>query len=146
MGVSDRSLFLETIKKEALTINEIMERFGVHRNTANSWSKHELVEPVAGSYPRTYKRKDSFASDVPVVKAKNSNVKTLDMSIPYPPQEAVHRFWEQVMANEAPAFDFVDEFRNADSLADLKKIESKLTSSLIIVDYYRKLMEQDGVE
>lgn len=147
MGVSDRSLFLETIKTEPLTINQIMERFDVSRNTANKWAKHEAVAVVIGSYPKTYTRSNSLGTEMPAPKpVPKTGDDTLVISLTKPSQDRVRELWQQVMDDSVPHMDFIHQVRVAESRSDLKKIRNNLYTSILVLEYYEELMEQDGVE
>jgi hypothetical protein len=145
-SVSDRSLFLEAIKTEPMTISDIIHRFGVARNTARSWAGHSEVEQVIGSYPRQYRRKNSFAESAEIpkpkkVKAEDVNENTV--RLPDVPKPALKNFFDNVMANEeAERFNFTEEFRQAESIEDLKSLENKVIASLVLTRYYQELMAE----
>jgi hypothetical protein len=146
-NTSDRAYFLEALKKEPLTVNEIVERFGCAANTARTWVKHPEVEKVPGSWPTSYVRKNTL---VPITRATASNVPKPDnilrYDIPEPSPEEKETFFRRVMADEAGAMDFIKEFRAADSQKDIRILISKLKSALVVSEYYLDLMKRDGME
>jgi hypothetical protein len=146
--LSDRSVFLEMIKLKPMTINEIVDAFGVAKNTARDWSKHSEVEKVVGSWPPQFKRKNVFVenedlSALPAVKKTKKNIVELpDVTI-----ADKERFFRSILDNDpATVFDFQFEFRTAESLDDVKLIRSKLISSLIITDYYLDKIRKEEMD
>lgn len=146
-NTSDRAYFLEAIKKEQLTVNEIVERFGCATSTARLWVKHPEVEKVPGSWPTAYIRKNTL---VPVTRATASNAPKPDnilrYDIPEPSMEEKEAFFRQVLANEAGELDFIKDFRKAESQKDIRILISKLKSALVVSEYYLYLMKRDGEE
>lgn len=144
-SASDRSLFLEMIKTQPLTINEIIENFGVARNTARSWAAHAEVEPVIGSYPKQYKRKDSFAEEIPKPKKADRILNPNNtVVLPNVPKDQLEPFFRSILADEEHArFNFTEKFRHADTISDLKEIETALIASIVVTRYYKQLMEDE---
>lgn len=144
---ADRAIFLEHIIENPLTINEIVERFGIAQNTARNWTKHAEVEHIPGSYPHVFRRRSSLA--IPGVsnkmgKKKSSSSRSVEL--PDVPENQVQGLFEQLMADEAPAFYFNEEFRAVDSIAAIDKVRNKLITCLIVTDHYKNMMLRDGVE
>lgn len=146
-SVSDRSLFLEAAKQQAMTINQIVETFNVAPNTARVWVKHENIEQVDGSWPPTYRHKNTFAESVPVVeKPVKAKPNTYSLEVPKPPLPAIESFFGAVMDGEAPLFNFNQEFQGVSSRKQLAEVRSKLISCLIIVEYYDDIMKNEGID
>lgn len=144
-NASDRALFLETIKSEPMTVNDIIHRFGVARNTARAWVNHSEVEQIIGSYPKQYKRKNSYAEEMPVTtkKEKQKSNSSEIVELPFVTTEQKETFFRSLLANEPESqFNFTKEFREAETLDNLKSLEYKLISSLIVTRYYRQLMTE----
>lgn len=144
---SDRSIFLEAIKLNPMTINDIIETFGVARNTAREWSKHSEVEKVVGSWPPQFKRKNVFVdneepSALPVRKPKKNTIE-----LPEVTTADKERFFRTILDNDpAAAFDFQFEFRTAESLEDVKTIRSKLISCFIVTEYYLDKIRKEEMD
>lgn len=140
--LSDRALFLEMIKTTPMSISDIINQFGVARNTARSWAERPEVEMISGSYPRQYRRKDSYIEEAPKPAKKIEPVDDKNVIyLPQPTEEQLAAFFDSVMG-EAPdeVFNFTDMFRAAQSIKDLKKIRTALIASIVLTDYYEKLM------
>ena len=143
-NTSDRAYFLETIKTEPLTINQVIERFGCARNTARLWVKHEEVTTIPGSWPTQYVRKDNLVpAGIPTGKAPAPNG-ILRYDIPEPSAEEKEFFFRKVLAAEV-TLDFVGDFRAAESQKDIKSIIAKLKSALVVSEYYISLMKKEGM-
>lgn len=146
-SVSDRAYFLEAIKNEPMTVNEIVARFGCAEGTARNWVKHPEVEKVTGSWPTAYIRKNTL---VPITRATSSHSPKPDniirYDIPEPSPQEKETFFRAVMADEAGPMDFIKEFRAADSQKDIRILISKLKSALVVSEYYLDLMKRDGME
>jgi hypothetical protein len=148
-NISDRSLFLEMIKTQPMSIGDIIDHFGVARNTARSWAGHAEVEQVIGSYPRQYKRRDTLAIATETQKQKPKQVvEESDKNIvrlPNVPEDKLEAAFNATM-NEGPPkdkyFNFTQAFRSAESLDDLKKLESELIASLVLTRYFQGQMAE----
>jgi hypothetical protein len=142
---SDRAYFLETIKNEALTITQIIERFGCARNTARSWVNHEEVEKVAGSWPNAYTRKESLVSTGTRPKPVQAKPGTKVYEVTTPAWEDVERVFRAVLSGENGHIDFVPEFIAIDSRKDIRALKSKLLTALVVCDHYDDLMKKEDM-
>lgn len=147
---SDRAYFLEALKSEALTINQIVERFGVAINTARNWANHAEVEKIEGSWPPAYMRKD--AGLIPVGKSTKPNIPhdpvrggRISIEIDVPPQTEVHEFFESIMHGDGGVIDFKPEFRKAESQHEIRYLVHKLKSAIVVSEYYLSLMKKEGM-
>ena len=140
---SDRAYFLERIKQQPMTIQDIINEFGCAEGTARNWVKHPEVEKVIGSWPTAFVRKNSLAPITP--QRSNAPVpnNVIRYDIPEPSPEQKEQFFRAVLGGEQQ-FNFTEEFRNADSQKDILVIMSKLKSALIVSEYYLSLMKKEG--
>lgn len=144
-AVSDRARFLEEIIHNPMTIDEIVKKYNVVANTARNWVKYDEVEKIPGSYPHAFRRKDTGiipqSGARPVSKATTENV----VILPNVPESQVKAFFEKVMGDEAPPFNFNDEFRQIDGGKSLETLMNKLKTCMVVTKYYHDLMEKDGL-
>jgi hypothetical protein len=146
-AISDRSLFLELIKTQPMTINDVISHFGVAMNTARSWVKHPEVEHVKGSWPPQYVRKNSFTIETPVVdRPKLVGKEVLIVEIPRRPKEQLEQFFQALMGDEVPHFNFNIEIRSADSQKNLQEILTRLKSGILVTEHYLTMMQQEGID
>jgi hypothetical protein len=143
--VSDRSLFLEHIRTNPLTVKQIKEMFGVAENTARAWTSHDEVEQIPGSWPRQFKRKESFAEEIPV--APKKAIKSIDIiELPRISTEDKEAFFKRLMSQDPPKFEFTEMFREALTVKHLEMIENRLIQSIIITRYYKQLMLDEEMD
>lgn len=145
MSASNRAFFLDGLRNNPLTIAEIVEAFDCNVNTARQWVKHEEVERVLGSYPPAYVRKDTLIMSSVVGPAKPKENKIV-IEFDKPQQEEVEAFFNKIMEGRGGNIDFMNEFRSVDSQKSLSTLMSKLKSAIIVCDYYKGLMERDGMK
>lgn len=147
MAISNKAYFLDGIKNNPMTINEIVAAFGCNANTARTWVKGDDVEKVLGSYPPAYVRKDTFIIESPI-KAPDRKAPDNKVTVQFdrPPQEEVEAFFAKVMSGEGGNIDFQTEFRSVDSQKSLMLLQNKLKSAFILTEYYKALMIKDGID
>lgn len=143
--ISDRSLFLESIKTQPMTVNDIVEQYNVARNTARNWVKHPEVEKVIGSYPHQYVRKGSFElEETPKQKLPSKTKDVVIIELPKPPKDLVDKMFHMVLDNHPDArFNFTEEFRMIDSLAGIAEIKKHLNTAYVVVNYYEQLLKDE---
>ena len=138
-STSDRTLFLEMIKTKPMTINDIINNFGVARNTARNWVRHDMVTEVDGSWPPLYihkgiDRPEHYIAPTPKVEDNSKIVRLYDVS------EAELSSAYDMLIEDHPAtrFEFSKEFRALDSENDAIRLEAQLITSIMMVRYFRK--------
>jgi hypothetical protein len=124
-----------------------VETFGCSANTARVWARRPEIEEVEGSWPPTYRHKNTFAQEVTVtekpIKAKPN---TYLLEVPKPPQKAIETFFDELLDNVAPTFNFNEEFRRISTVRQLREVRSMLISSLIVVEHYEEILKEEGME
>ena len=143
-AASDRALFLEMVKTKAMTVKEIVEMFGVAAGTARTWTQHESIETVEGSWPPAFTRRDNLIPVNPV-RVPKSTPKTGKVIVEFdkPPTEEIEAFFHRVMANEGGKLDFDKEFRAINSQQDLLVLISKIKACYVVCEYYKALMVKE---
>lgn len=145
-GASDRAVFLEMAKNKAMTVKEIHEVFNVAPGTARTWTKHELIEEVEGSWPPAFRRKNTFSTgDSSVgssahVENKNKS-STFKFEVPRPPKEAVEALYAKTIYGESPSYDMTRKFMEADSIPALKRLENDLITMLMLIEYSQNIIK-----
>jgi hypothetical protein len=146
-SISDRSLFFEAAKTQALTISQIVEMFGCNPNTARVWARRPEIEEVEGSWPPSFRHKNTFAQEVAVTeKPIKPKANTYLLEVPKPPQQAIETFFDELLDDVAPTFNFNEEFRRVSTVKQLREVRSMLISSLIVVEHYEEILKNEGMD
>ena len=146
-AASDRALFLEMVKTKAMTVKEIVEMFGVAAGTARTWTQHESIETVEGSWPPAFKRKNSFSTEtVEAERTIKPKSNMFSVEVPRPSKQQIEELYAKLMYGEMPEFNVTRDYMQADSPKAFKKMRDGLITFLIMVEYSESLFDNKEID
>src|SRR4030095_10629773 len=132
------------IKIRNFTYQEIEEQFDVANGTARNWVTLPGIEMIPGSWPHTFRYIGT--NELPHSNDNSEPIPSGNVIVlPDVPQEAIEELFRKTMADEVPVLNFNDQFSRIDVTKSLLVLESSLKSALIITNYYKELLKNEGL-